>query len=149
MRLLTTGALGLAALAVATVVRRSRAPKPRGEVGDPRQQPGARVEAEPLVTWFVQVPQDTPAHDAVSICGNLQDLGNWNPRGVTLRRVAARLYRAALHVPRGAVVEYKITRGSWTNVEKCRDGSERTNRRLLVAHDQEVNLEVERWSDQL
>jgi hypothetical protein len=143
MRLLTTGALGIAALAVAAAVRRSRTAKPREEV------PGARVEAQSLVTWFVRVPPNTPAQDPISICGNLVELGGWNARGMTLRPVGARLYRAALHVPRGTVMEYKITRGSWGRVEKCRDGSERTNRRMLVARDEEVNLEVERWSDLL
>ncbi len=95
----------------------------------------------------MRVPANTPSSDPIAICGSTSELGHWDPRGITLRRVEPHLYRAAIHVPRGTTMEYKITRGHWDNVEKRRDGSERANRRLLVTHDEKVTLEVERWSD--
>jgi len=138
MRLLTKGALGFAALAVAAVVRR-RASKPTAA--------SARVVAEPRITWYVRVPASTPLEDPVALCGDTQQLGGWNPLGVLLRRVEPRLYRVTMHVPHGTSMNYKITRGRWSNVEKSHDGLERANRQLRVTRDEVVRLEVERWSD--
>ncbi len=145
MRLLTTTALGLSALAVAALARRPRAPKTPQEPQNPR--PAARVEKQPRVTWLVRVPSDTAADEPVSLCGNTAQLGSWNPLGVVLRRVAPDLYRVTMHVPQGTSMEYKITRGGWQAVEKCADGSERANRTLHVTGDTQVLLAVERWGD--
>jgi len=140
MRLLTTGALGLAALAVAAVAR-------RGRTSDTLASPGARVDTGPLVTWLVRVPANTPANAAIAISGNIAELGTWNAAGIRLLQVEPQLYRASAHVPRGAALEYKVTRGGWNSVETCRDGSERTNRRLRVNHDEKVTVDIEAWSD--
>ena len=83
----------------------------------------------------------------MAISGNIIELGNWDPLGIALRPIEPRLYRASVHLPRGTVLEYKITRGHWESVEKCRDGWERTNRRLHVRRDEKVGLEVEAWND--
>src|SRR5207244_3215734 len=54
--------------------------------------------------------------------------------------------RAKVLLPRGAVLLYKITLGSWGAVERTRTGKDVGNRRLEVEGDTTVELEVEKWA---
>lgn len=96
--------------------------------------------------FMVSVPEGTPQRARIYLTGSIDALGPWSPSGLELEPAGER-YRGTLTVPRGTVLEFKVTRGSWETVEKNGDGSERPNRRWLVEGDEEVEVAVARWAD--
>ena len=100
------------------------------------------------VRWHVRVPENTPLHSSVYVCGNHAALGAWEGVGFPLRRETPDLYVGELQVPEGTVLEYKFTRGSWGAVETLQDGTQRPNRSLAVYGPELVHVAIEAWSDQ-
>lgn len=93
------------------------------------------VEAETpmiLVTFTVGLPAGTP-DGPVYIAGNLPEVGGWNAAGFRLDRVARDRAVGSLRLPADAVLEFKITRGSWATGEKDAAYHEIANRRLELA----------------
>jgi predicted alpha/beta superfamily hydrolase len=104
-------------------------------------------EAPPAVVELsVKVPGGTPAADRVYIAGNLPALGAWSPTGLALEKRADGRFHAQVKLPRGAKVEFKVTRGSWATVEKSREGGEVPNRRFEVEEGRVVEIEVAAWA---
>lgn len=101
----------------------------------------ARATAEFVVT----VPSGTPPGDSIYIAGGDPALGSWSPTGVRLERGADGKHRARVELPRGAEVEFKVTRGSWGTVEKDAAGAEIANRRIKLSGDQRVEVVVATW----
>ncbi len=101
------------------------------------------------VTFDVAVPLGTPVNAEVWLSGSDEALGKWNGAGVKLSRSPDGRYHGTVTLPAGAVVEYKLTRGSWETVEKDASGQEVRNRSLTVGtRKQRVTLTVARWADQ-
>ncbi len=101
------------------------------------------------VTFDVAVPLGTPVNAEVWLSGSDEALGKWNGAGVKLSRSPDGRYHGTVTLPAGAVVEYKLTRGSWETVEKDASGQEVRNRSLKVGtRKQRVTLTVARWADQ-
>jgi predicted alpha/beta superfamily hydrolase len=101
------------------------------------------------VTFDVAVPLETDANAEVWLSGSDEALGKWNGAGVKLTRSPDGRYQGTVTLPAGAVVEYKVTRGSWETVEKDAAGQEVPNRSLKVGkRKQRVFLTVARWADQ-
>jgi predicted alpha/beta superfamily hydrolase len=100
----------------------------------------------PMITFVVRVPPETKADARVYLAGSLAAVGRWKPDGVPLTRGDDGLYWARVRLPRGAVLLYKVTLGSWQTVEKTRAGRDVGNRKLRVEGDTTVELEVEGWA---
>lgn len=103
---------------------------------------------KPCVDFHVAVPSGTPAGDAIYIAGNDDLLGPWSPGKQLLTRNSDGTYQAHLCFDSGKELQYKYVRnGTWSDVEKNADGSERANRTMTVTEDVSRNDTVEKWAD--
>ena len=101
---------------------------------------------EVAVEFIVTIPKEAKPPDVIYVAGGLDAVGSWKADGASLRRGADGLYRGAVHLPKGAVLEYKITRGSWETVEKSKDGVDIANRSITVKAGAKVEITVESWA---
>jgi predicted alpha/beta superfamily hydrolase len=98
------------------------------------------------VIFRVRVPADTPPGATVYVAGNLEKLGRWRPDGFALKADGERHYTGTLSLPRGEVLEYKCTLGSWQRVEKAKTRADIGNRRLEVREGVVADVDVETWA---
>jgi serine phosphatase RsbU (regulator of sigma subunit) len=77
----------------------------------------------------------------------MESLGQWDPDAVHMTRMPGGLWRHALRVPHGTLLEFKITRGSWTTEAVGADGLELPNYRVEVIADTTLNIAVAAWRD--
>lgn len=114
------------------------------------------------VVFIVQPPEQTPADAELFICGSHPLLGNWSGSGLKLKRTDGGDWRGQALLPAGRAIEFKVTRGDWSTVEKDERGSDIANRTITVgpptdstdttkpedaALKQVVRLKVARWAD--
>lgn len=98
------------------------------------------------VDIYVSVPTDTAPDATIYLAGNLTELGGWRADGVPLKRVNGDpVYHARLTLPRGEVLEFKVTRGDWETVEKGPGGEEIDNRTLKLDGDLTERITVKTW----
>ncbi|HAE37019.1 MAG TPA: esterase [Candidatus Riflebacteria bacterium] len=102
-------------------------------------------------TLVVSVPPTTPDNAEIFITGNHDFLGNWNGKGGKLKEIGPNLFEFSAEMPVGFDIEFKFTRGSFSNVEKTAQGHEVPNRKLRVAAGTPFNkrITVEAWADQV
>ncbi len=98
------------------------------------------------VVFRIEVPT-VPPDPEVWISGNLPEIGQWNGAGVRGRQVAPNVFEIVQRFPRGASLEFKVTRGSWETVEKGLKGEEIANRRFVAATSETVDVVVANWRD--
>lgn len=99
------------------------------------------------VTFVVDVPPGTPADQPLYIAGSSPRLGNWDSAGVRLDRDEDGRYRKTIKLLKDMSYHYKITRGTWSTVERTADDEERPNRELQPTADGEVAIDVAMWID--
>ncbi|MBI3586410.1 MAG: histidine kinase [Ignavibacteriales bacterium] len=105
------------------------------------------VGQEKHVALKVIVPPATPKDAIIYIAGNHPVLGDWDPGKVKLQKENDSVWTTHFNPPKGAVVEFKITRGSWNTQAMYQQGSIPQNTRLLVNEDTVVVLRPVTWSD--
>lgn len=106
---------------------------------------------ETLVELVVTVPVDTPAAAKLFAAGNLPELGGWKPDGLELSRSDDGTYSAHFNASPGSKIEFKITQGAWTSVERDTFGRDIANRTLTVEQQpdgksQRIEVTVHAWS---
>lgn len=97
------------------------------------------------VTFLVhQVPANTPVGDTLYIAGSFQ---GWNPANATtqLLPIGNGMYACSLAV--SGSIQYKYTRGSWTNVEGNSLGGFRPNRSATVSAGDTLRDTILSWED--
>jgi predicted alpha/beta superfamily hydrolase len=117
--------------------------------------PGGPANPPPRVhiVLTVTLPAGTPAADTIYLAGNLPFAGSWKADGLALERLDARRARARFTMTVADRLEFKVTRGSWSTVERdeaYRDISNRVyalDRNADWASVQDVAIEVEAWAD--
>src|SRR5689334_16658479 len=62
---------------------------------------------------FHIVPPIFKPEEKIFICGNIPELGGWDPAKALALEYRAPYHDGHIEVPEGAYVEYKIIRGSW------------------------------------
>ncbi len=83
---------------------------------------------------IADVAQTLPSKPVVLFAsGNLESLGQWRPDGLRLELSKDGLYHAEFSAVAGTEVEFKITAGSWAQVEKDSRGGDIKNRRFRVS----------------
>ena len=87
------------------------------------------------------------------VAGNLTAIGSWSPDGLRFKRNAEGQLVATFTAPADAVVEYKLTKGTWGTVEKDAKGRDIANRRLKVQPQldglpQRIEVSVPAWGGQ-
>lgn len=104
-----------------------------------------------MVELIVELPAGTP-DGPIFLAGSLPEAGEWRVDGVALTRDGLTA-RATLALPRTALLEYKLNRGTWATVEKDAQFRELPNRKLVVAGlpatggRATVRIAVATWSD--
>jgi hypothetical protein len=108
---------------------------------------GPTSELEVDVEFVVSLPENTP-DGPIYVAA---DVTGWTANGVMLERVAAREARGTLRTPANQAVNFKLTRGSWSTVQKSASCGETDNHTLLTTADFGRNhralYTVERWAD--
>lgn len=106
----------------------------------------ALASAARVTLVATHVPEGTPAEAVLSVAANVN---GWDPArpGFAFTREGGGAPRLVLELPRGTLLHFKLTRGSWAGVETRSDGGARANRVLEVKGDARVELRVERWAD--
>ncbi len=99
------------------------------------------------VTVKVVPPASTPADAKIFIAGNSQALGNWDPGLVSLTRENDRSWVCTEKAPVGSVLEFKITRGSWSSEALYVDGAIPQNTVVVISSDTVITLSPLTWND--
>jgi len=99
-----------------------------------------RAVDEPLcaVTIRARVPANAPT---VYLTGNRPEMGDWNPAFFPMSGTGGDRV-AALHLPRGAALEFKVTLGSWDREGLGPGGATLPNFRLAVDADTNITVEI-------
>jgi predicted alpha/beta superfamily hydrolase len=94
----------------------------------------------------VTAPSTTPPGAQVFVTGSFQGWAPGDP-AFELTSLGARRYELALRFEVGTALEFKFTRGAWTNVEKGSSGEELPNRQHTVTAPATLALTVGSWAD--
>lgn len=88
----------------------------------------------------------TPLLDTLFASGTFN---NWNPRDLNFRftQNTNGTYSVTLPNSTSGTQEYKVTRGSWNNVETQLDGNFLSNR--IIGNNQSQNISISNWNDML
>ena len=106
------------------------------------------ASADQQVRLTAKVPATTPETADIFLAGSLPSVGGWKADGLKLTRQPDGTYATNLSIPVGQTLEFKFTRGNWSNVEKYADGSDRPNRQLTIKADtKQFDAKVDRWGD--
>jgi serine phosphatase RsbU (regulator of sigma subunit) len=97
---------------------------------------------------FKIMPQHIPAGSGVHVCGNISELGNWNPDGIHLTEQPDKSWSVTVPVETGTRIEFKITRGSWETEAVTSEGVEFSNFTADISGDTTITIEVPQWRDQ-
>lgn len=100
-----------------------------------------------VFVYIDKVPNDTQDTDTLYFASNIN---NWNPKDKNyafIRDVSGRYNLELRNVD--APIEYKITRGSWRNVETDTRGMAIENRKIYSFTDNNSSIEVLGWFDHL
>lgn len=109
----------------------------------------AEAEARELVqvAFVVDVPETTPDDQTVFVAGSHPELGAWQAAGLPLRRAEDGRYHGQCELLSGIEHEFKITRGTWSTVERDEQGEDLVNRPFRAEKDLTVDVAVAKWVD--
>ncbi len=110
---------------------------------DPNQQK-TYSEEKYDVTLKVVVPEVV---DEVYVAGNRPELGDWDAGSVKLNRIADEEYQIQVNVQ--APLEFKFTRGGWSNEGFVKGTFRGPNLQLGFEQDTTVTYEIEAWADKI
>jgi len=104
-------------------------------------------QREVAVTFIVDPPETTPNNQPLYLSGSSPRLGNWDASGVRLEKADDGTYRRTLKLLADMTYGYKVTRGTWSTVERGPDDTDMPNRELRPEEDQTVRIKVATWVD--
>lgn len=94
------------------------------------------------VEFVITTPDDVTIKDHVFLAGNVGALGGWRADGLKVPRDADGQYRVRIDVPVGTDLEFKVTQGSWSTVERTMSGADIDNRRHRVSGPETIEVIV-------
>jgi len=101
------------------------------------------------VTIKVVPPSATPSGAKIFIAGNQPALGDWDPGKTALQQQNDSLWTMTQKFPKGLMVEFKITRGSWDTEAIYRAGVVPGNTSFVARVDTTITLRPVTWRDQM
>jgi len=108
--------------------------------------PQAPQEIPGTVNFQITVPPTTPPGSDVFVTGDQAALGSWNGQGLKLAKQADGTFSGSVVLPPGVQIQWKLTRGSWDNVEVGPNAESVDNHLYTVARrDNVVKATVARW----
>lgn len=99
------------------------------------------------ITVEVVVPPETPENSQVFIVGNSSPLGDWNPGLTPMEHTDDSTWSFKFRVPEGAIVEFKITRGSWNTQAMFREDEIPDNVRFTAVEETLIVVRPVTWKD--
>ena len=91
-----------------------------------------------------RLPAGHKGSDSVFIAGSFN---GWNPHDKKMQlHLEGDHYGITIELPRG-VIEYKMTRGGWEQVETSKNGESISNRKTDVESDTTIHVEINQWAD--
>ncbi|MFC1553459.1 alpha/beta hydrolase-fold protein [candidate division KSB1 bacterium] len=99
------------------------------------------------ITFRIFPPENTPADAEIFITGNLTNLGRWDPAGTVLAKKESGYYEITLPFEKDTRIEYKITRGSWSNEAVSAEGVVPANSRLTAEQSEIIIIHIAGWKD--
>ncbi|HMD02260.1 MAG TPA: hypothetical protein VKG44_04775 [Candidatus Baltobacteraceae bacterium] len=96
------------------------------------------------ITINVRVPGSTPQADDIYVA---TDRSNFSPAEIRMVRIDTSRWTAQLVLPAGTVLRYDFSRGSFSNLERTRDGSIVTPRSLNTVNGAKTDDSVAAWAD--
>jgi len=109
--------------------------------------------AQESVQVVLQLSATPDGNSEYFVAGNLAAIGSWSPDGLRFKRNAEGQFVATFTAPSDAIIEYKLTKGTWGTVEKDAKGGDIANRRLKVQSQpnglpQRIEVSVPAWGSQ-
>jgi predicted alpha/beta superfamily hydrolase len=102
------------------------------------------------VTIRVQLPPSTPFGDSITVAGNHESLGMWDPSLAGLTRGDGMTASRTFRIANGTQLEFKVTRGTWdTEAIYSPDGHPPANVVLHVDGDTTITLTPVGWKDSM
>jgi len=100
------------------------------------------------VQFKILPPVLRPA-EPIRICGNIGELGNWNPGEALELTWEEPWHLADMHLPEGIHVEYKLLREGWDTEEVGAFGHIVENHTLIPGEDQIRQHVIANWKDRI
>ncbi|MGD0711381.1 MAG: alpha/beta hydrolase-fold protein [Bacteroidales bacterium] len=102
----------------------------------------ATINIKSVPEWY------TPLLDTIFISGTFN---SWNPADPSYRMIPNTdgTYSITISGDQDSTVQYKFTRGAWTNVETTLNGNDISNRTFIFSNGMTLNDTVENWKDML
>jgi predicted alpha/beta superfamily hydrolase len=107
------------------------------------------AQSEPVAVAFQVIAPRGDDTSAVYISGNHELLGNWAPNHTLLENPEKGIWSLTLHFARGTQLQYKYTKGSWSQEAMYQAGIIPGNSTLKVNNDTTVIVEIMKWRDDL
>lgn len=100
------------------------------------------------VKFEITIPY-LPENPNVYISGNKTELGEWQPNIIKFENLTAQKRIKQFSFPKGTILEFKITRGSWDNEAIYHANEIPQNFFLKITNDTIVRITVPMWKDQV
>lgn len=103
------------------------------------------ASCQKVVVTVNDIPDNTPSNQSLYIAGNFN---NWDPGDERYQLIMNPDSSWSIELPPGfGTIEYKITRGDWTTVERDICGYEIDNHKAVIGESDTVFNQVESWND--
>ena len=107
----------------------------------------SKRKAGRTVSFEIKTRKPLPIGEQVFVTGSVSMLGAWVPDGLPLTRMGDNVWFGSANVPSDAVIDYKVTRGSWHDEEVLEDGLAPPNATIRAGGDVTVRRTVFGWKD--
>ena len=104
--------------------------------------------AQYIVNFKIERVPALHADDTLYLAGNFND---WNPGSAYFKftKSADGKLVHQLKVSAAGILEYKITRGSWSKVECAANGASVSNRIVKISSDTTISIGIDAWADDI
>ena len=105
--------------------------------------------SQTLVEFVIHTPKHTNNSKNIFITGNHPNLGSWKANGLAAKKAGPGLHIASAKFEAGQDLEFKVTRGDFSTVEKTEKGMEIPNRKFKVPEHKkaQITIKVKNWAD--
>lgn len=100
-----------------------------------------------IVSVELIIPENTPKSEAIYIVGNMPEIGNWNPGKIKMVQKNDTTYVYQWTVRPEQRIEFKVTRGSWSNQATFETKVIPGNIDIIIRKNEIITLHPVSWTD--
>src|SRR5438477_12853252 len=108
----------------------------------------AKVQKMVPVEILAEAPAETPKDQMLYVSGSAPSMGAWDAAGAVMEKKPDGKYHAKLDVMSGIEHAFKITRGTWSTVERGEKGAEIENHTFVVDQPKTIDVKIASWVDE-